>query len=387
MRYLRCLFVLLPAAALLAGCGEGFPDEEMHLGLDTKVRPFAIVVEPPEAAPGDTVQVTLHARAPRPDDLDITWRVALDFDRGLYDVDEVERNLRTLAVPPPVIDADGFLTQTFQWVVPDSTLLYSSAIPVVPDDPALPAIVALLPGLDASPPLRKDEIDAWLKAHDIYDVLVMDLPTQAATWALADRFACAVRLRATLRTDVVVDVTRNLTVRYTRQLGGPNGNRNTGVPLFEVVALEKRDASIADISAAGVPQTRYPFVDYFGGRLAERVDVPLHDDWTYYMRSSYDAQYYSSPWDPTFITYESGHTSWYYYRQDAPTSDHVFFVTEEGDDAEMWNLDETARIMPDGPGSTFRVVCVVRDDRIEWVSFNATPGSALVEGIVSFQAP
>ncbi len=37
MRYLRCLFVLLPAAALLAGCGEGFPDEEMHLGLDTKV--------------------------------------------------------------------------------------------------------------------------------------------------------------------------------------------------------------------------------------------------------------------------------------------------------------------------------------------------------------
>ena len=53
----------------------------------------------------------------------------------------------------------------------------------------------------------------------------------------------------------------------------------------------------------------------------------------------------------------------------------------------MWNLDESARIMPDGPGSTFRVVCVVRDDRIEWVSFNATPGLALIEGIVSFQAP
>ncbi|MBK7672935.1 MAG: hypothetical protein IPJ24_16350 [bacterium] len=386
MRYLRCLFVLLPAAALLAGCGEGFPDEEMHLGLDAKVRPYAVVIEPPEAAPGDTVQVTLYARAPRPDDLDITWRVALDFDRGLYEVDEVERNLRALAVPPPVFDADGFLTQTFRWVVPDSTLLYSSAIPEVPDDPALPAIVALLPGLDTSAPLRKDEIDAWLKAHDIYDVLAMDLPTVNATWALADRFACAVRLRATLRTDVVVDVTRNLTIRYTRQMGGPNGNVNTYVPRFEVVAVEKRDAAAVDIYAEGVAHTIYRFIDD-GERLADRVDVPLHDDWTYFFRSAFVTQNYSSPWDPAFFSSEAGNYDWYYYRQDAPTSEHAFFVTDDGDAAEMWNLDEHVRVVPDGPGSTFRVVCVVRDSRIEWVSFHATPGTALVEGIVSFQAP
>lgn len=387
MRHLCRLAALLPAVAIMAGCGEGFPDEEMHLGLDDKVRPYAILVEPPEAAPGDTVQVTLLARAPRPGDLDITWRVALDFDSGLYDVDEVERNQRTLAVPPPVIDADGFLTQTFQWVVPDSTLLYSSAIPVVPDDPALPAIAALLPGLDASPPLRKDEIDFWLKERDVFEVREMDLTTQAATWALADRFSCAVRFRATLRTDIVVDVTRNLTIRHTRRLEGPNANENTTVIAFRIVALAKRDATIAEIDDLDLVQSHYWFLDTDGRRIADRVIIPFHDDWTYFVGSTFVSQVYSSPWNPSYFTRESGRHDWYYYRQDAPTSTHAFFVTESGDEAEMWNLDEIARIVPDGPGSTFRIVTVVRDYRNEWVSFQVTPGAALAEGIVSFQAP
>jgi hypothetical protein len=390
VKRLTLLASLTILAGLLAGCGEGFPDEEMHLGLDDKVRPFAILVEPPEAAPGDSVRVTLLARAPHPSAIDISWQVALDFDRGLYEVDGVERNLRPLAAPEPVHDADGFLSQSFTWVVPDSASLLSSALPEVIDDPALAGIGTLLPGLGAGPTWRKDELDAWLKAQDPGTLAAMDPVARAAAWGLADRFACAVRFRATLRaagSDDVVDVTRNLTIRHTGRLEGPNTNRNTFVISLEVIGVARRDASPSDLADPDLASARWVLVDGGGHPLRGRVDVPLDPDWTYFARADFAAQPYTSPWDPTLVIEELGSFRWYYHRQDAPTSDHAFLLTDEGDDAEMWNLDELVRLAPDGPGSTFRLLLVARDTRREWTSFHAAPGAGVAEGVIAFMAP
>lgn len=390
MKRLGLVVSLLPVAGLLAGCGEGFPDEEMHLGLDDKVRPYAILLEPPEAAPGDTVRITLLARAPRPAALDIAWRVALDYDLGLYGVDEVERNLRPLAAPAPAFDQDGFLAQSFTWIVPDSAQLYSSALPPVIDDPALAALAAQLPGLGEGPAWRKEEIDAWLKAQDAGTLAAMDPAARAAAWHLADRFACAVRFRATLRADGagdIVDATRNLTIRHTRRLDGPNANHNTYVASFAIAAVGRRDASPADLQNPDLPQLRLGFGDGWAHGQPDRLEFPLYPDWTYFALADFAAQTYTSPWDPGLVLEETGTFRWYYHRQDAPTSDHAFLVTDDGDDAEMWNLDEVVRLEPAGPGSTFRLLLVARDYRREWVSFHATPGTGVAEGIVAFVAP
>ena len=67
--------LLMLSAFLLSSCTEGFPDEEMHFGIEDKVRPYAVIIEPPEAAPGDVVEVTFLARVPDQSDLDITWHI------------------------------------------------------------------------------------------------------------------------------------------------------------------------------------------------------------------------------------------------------------------------------------------------------------------------
>lgn len=381
------ILLALPGLLWLAGCGEGFPDEEMHLGLEQKTRPFTVVVDPPEAAPGQTVQVTLLARTPWPDELDITWRVALDYDLGLYEVDEVERNFRDLEAPLPEADEDGFLTQTFTWTVPDSVLLQTSALPDVLDDPVMVVLAEALLGPEASSPPTRAEVDAWLKSLAAADMAALSPEERQAVWALADRFACQVRLRAALRDDLVLDVTRNLTIRHTARLQGPNANTNARVRDFAVVALAKRDAPESDIGNSSVEQTLYRFLDQDGEMVADRVQVPLHENWTYYLTTDFDSQHYTSPFDPSLVLPEDGTHRWYYYRQDAPGSGHQFFVTEDGDEAQMWDLDERARIMPAGAGSVFRVVSVIRDARSEWVMYHAVPGTGFAEGVVEFVAP
>jgi len=383
----NCIALLLILVAIMvSACGDGFPDEEMHLGLEDKVRPYGVVVEPAEAAPGDTVQVTLYAQVPNPNELDITWRVALDYDLGLYGTDEVERNYRNLAVPMPTVDSDGFLSQTFQWVVPDSALLYASALPQILNDPAMIFLAEELIGPEAGSPPTKSAVDSWLKEMTVDESSFAPPMETVATWALADRFACQVRFRATLRTDRIIDVTRNLTIRHTKRLNGPNTNTNPAIWNLSVVDLPKADASVDDLNDPAIEKTIYPIIDFFWSEN-DPVQIPVQAGHTYYLKIEPLEESFSSPFDPGLFLTERVSYHWYYYRQDNPTSDHNFFVTEEGEGAQMWDLDDEARIMPDGGGSVFRVTTVTRDFRDNWVQYHATPGVTLTEFILEFVAP
>ncbi len=385
MKYLR--LTLLLAALALTGCNEGFPDEEMHFGLDQKIRPYAVAFEPAEAAPGETVQVTLLARAPQPDELDIMWKVALDYDLGLYETGETERNYRYLTTDLPVADADGFVSQTFSWVVPDSALLYTSALPEVLTDPTMVFLASELIGPAAGSPPTRSAVDAWLKALTPADLAAMSDLEREGTWALSDRFACQVRFRATLQTDQVVDVTRNLTIRHTGRLGGPNTNHNTEILGLAVAAVEKYDAKKSDLDDPSIKKTWYEIIDENGVRVADQVQVPLNSEWTYYLTTSFRSEQYTSPFDPDQLVPELADYRWHYYRPSDPTAAHQFFVAEDGTEAEMWNLGRRARIMPDGVGSLFRVVVTARDERADWVQYHAAPGTGVAEAIVEFVAP
>ena len=390
MKNLKTAALLLLAAVALAGCGDGFPDEEMHLGLDDKVRPVRRDHRSARGVAGrHRARVTL-LRARRAPGRRWTSPGAWPWTSTAACTMSTTSSAISARWPRrrPRSTSDGFLTQTFTWVVPDSALLYASSIPDEIDDPALAELTALLPGLGSGTTLPQDRGRCLAEgARRRTRSVAMDPDPQAATWALADRFVCAVRFRATLRTEVTVDVTRNLTIRQTRRLEGPNANRNTQVSSLRLVALEKHNAPLGDIIDPDVAVTFYDFIDAWGGRVSDHVQVPYHHNWTYYLVTGYRPQAYTSPWDPGFHIVEGATYLWYYFRRDDPTADQPFFVTSDGSDAEMWNLDSSVRLMPAGAGSTYRTVAVVRDIRNEWASFNVAPGLALAEGLITFVEP
>jgi hypothetical protein len=388
-RLVTSLALTLPLLVLLAGCGDSFPDEEMHLGLELKTRPYGIIIEPPEAHPGQEVQVTLLGHTPSPSALEISWQVALDYDLGLYEVDEIERNFRPVPAGSIAFDDDGFFTQTFTWTVPDSALIHTSALGEVITDEFLAGLATMAMAATGDPvsdPPLKSEVDSWLKDLTSPGIDALGPEDRFAVLALVDRFACQIRLRATLDDGNLVDATKNLTVRHSGRLPSTNINLNTEVTSFRLVALHKRNAETADLDDESIKRTVFDL-----GTSAEQpgapLAIPFDADRSYFLEIDHSLQIYDAPYEMGIQESEGHSQRWYYFRRDDPRSAAAFFVNDDGDPAEMFDLDERARIDPDGVGSEYRVVAVPRDGRDDWRAFHATPGTGLAQAWLLFVEP
>lgn len=383
---LRPWTLLLALTAILGGCSETYPDEEMHFGLEDKTRPYAITLEPPEASPGESVVVTLHYHAARPSAMSATWRVALDFADGPYEADRIERRLVPLdAVPPPTVDRHGFATQRFTYTVPDSVPLWSTHLPEVIADPDLLALLgALSIGQPGRPP-RKGEVDAWLRALTSDDLAALDEPARLTVQRLADLFACAIRFRASLDDGAMtVDVTRSLTVRYSRRLASANVNTNAAITRWAIGVIAERDVDLRQLDRWEDRIVWHEFSGTSPDGLPE-ARVVAGADHTCFLRVRFEPQRYTSPFEPDAEVQEQGEYRWYYYRLDAPGSSHRLLANNDGEETEMWELDDDVRLLPPGGNSRYRLLAVVRDVRVEWVQFAASPGATVVVVEVVFE--
>ncbi len=383
----RCAWrLLLPGLLLAAACGEAFNDIEMHLGLEDKTRPLAILCEPPEAAPGDTVLVTLLLYTPDPAALSVDWRVALDYTVGPYGAEVIERRLVPLAPPAPVDEGEGFLSQQFRFVVPDSALLWASALSDPLDDPAMVALAAAqLPAGTPLPP-AKATVAAYLAALTAADLAALPADRQAAVWGLADRFASRIRFRAAVASELYVEVTRSLTVRHSGRLGSPNANRNPDYEDFEILAIPHPDVAFADRLLYEDELLHFPFAS---GESLPALRVTQRADWTYYVTLAAQRQFYTSPYSGEQLFAEQSSYRWYYVAMDDPRDPYPLFRDDDGDATEMWTLDESVRLEPPPAAGErrYRLVCCLRDSRPEWEQYAATPGLTLVMGELTFAPP
>ena len=389
MRYLWLL--LAPLILPLAGCDTTFPNEEMDVAGSDKTRPFAIVCEPAEAAPGETVTVTMHYYEPDPDRHDVSWRVALDYDLGLYEADEVERDFVELdaQVAPPLHDEHGFCTQAFTYTIPDDALLRASSQPEVITDELVLALARPLLGLGDDEPLMKEELDrrlALIAAGDVPWEYISNPEIRYAWGRLGDLFACEMRFRAAIDGMVQVDVTKNLTVRYSQHLVSFNINVNPWISSTYIQAVPHPDIAYEDIDTYADEILVYGMIS--AGWSGDLAEIPLHDDWTYYLRTEYFIQGYTSPFEDEHHR-EDAYSRWYYYNLDNPGSSHPLFVQDDGGEAEMYDLNESVRLLqPAQPGQLgYRIVTCIRGERLEWRSYAFAPGVGLVYSEFVFVDP
>lgn len=380
----RAILALIAPAVLLAGCGGEFPNQEMDLAGGQKLRPLAVVLDPPEAPPGATVTVTLHYFSPDREPVQVDWRVALDYRLGLYDVDEVEGDVVEITeVEPPVYDDVGYAVQSFTFRVPDNVLVTTGAHPDTLTDELLLAVARPLLGKADDEPVRRRELDLAFKQNDF----VVGAPPEAMAY-LADLFGCEIRFRARLQRGISLDVTRNLTVRYSTYTASLNVNRNPWLQRLNLYAVPHPDV---DADRLGDYESELRVYPLAGDGVASVLrSVPLHRDWTYVLGLSMGLDEYTSPFEPDVPRVEKYDASWYHVNLDEPLDPDPFFVTDEGDEAEMDDLDSRVRLaQPTGDGPhRYRVTAVVRDRRLEWTgTYVTTPGASLITGEFEFVAP
>jgi len=185
--------------------------------------------------------------------------------------------------------------------------------------------------------------------------------------AFSDLFACQVRLRAKIRSGINLDVTRNLTVRYSRKFGSSNVNENSAIERIGIIGVAHDD-------------------------LEAREDIGLYaNDTTWVFHASRpDLVEQAVAVEGRFEHEEQPEHFWYYTTLDPVTLIDGFYVTDSGDEADdMYVFDdhETVRIAPPiglGP-KLIRMYVVSRDYRPEWRMYHATPGATLQHMDVLFE--
>jgi hypothetical protein len=373
---LKIILLSLCVLTLMNGCAD-FLRKEMNVYEDDKLRPFAIIVEPPEAAPGETVSVTIQYYQPDGAQNTILWRAALDFDFDIYGDLETERNYLYLeeiqTIPAPIVDENGLATQSFSFTVPDSTILVSTALQGSYDSSEIPAHLLPLLGAANDDYITKSELDAFFRDTD-FDQLYAILPAEdvATIIGLSEIFACQIRLRAKIRGGIHLDVIKNFTVRWAGDTGSEYLNANPIIGNVALLAIDHPDVDDADDIGQYDIDTTYIY--HSDPAQIESGPVSIDPQKSYYIFVTHDEQDYYSP--AGYLNDEEYFYSWHYTSLDGMSSEVDFFYQEDEGEGDATDFEEFTRLLPGKYGlhQKFRMFIVVRDYRPEWRIFNGTTG-------------
>ncbi|MCP4545169.1 MAG: hypothetical protein GY835_01735 [bacterium] len=379
------IFLILLGAVLLTGCSNDFDTNELDVNSGSKTRPFTIICDPPDASPGETVAVTLRFYEPDPANVTVIWQLALDYTDDIYGDQESEDGIVDLheiaLIPAPVFDENGVGEQTFEFVVPENTLLVSNGLVDVYDADLPPALAELF-GQATPGQLTRAELDAFFSTCDPTEY---DGETLAILQEISGYFACQIRLRAKIRSGISLDVTKNMTVRYSRKLGSGNINHNPVIDWMALLSVHHKD--VDDFDDVGNYTCDTTYVWHGDPEQMETDPIPVKRNWTYYLIVRHRTEMYVSP---AGLTHEEDHSSdWYYLRLDDTATSADFMEEESGHDAHMSSGEGYVQVTPpiNEASRRIRIFAVVRDFRYEWELFNAAPGGCYETVVLEFETP
>lgn len=227
-------YLFLSLCLLVLGCTE-FSTRYVNIEND-KIRPIAFICDPPEAMPGDTVDVRVFASFPNgmPD---ISWTVALDYGVDLYGNETVERHIVPLS-DLHAVNLDDSLGIHFRFVVPDSTLLFSTQLKGL-----LARNAASFGGMSVA------DLDSFLRASPPG---LLPFPGY-----LVDQFAANIKLRGHMVQNITLDITKEVTVRYTGKFNPANASKNPSIRWIKWIAVQKNKMTSPDSIR------NYPFTERY----------------------------------------------------------------------------------------------------------------------------
>ena len=215
---------------LLAVSCTNFPTPFENIEEAQKLRPFAVVCDPPESAPGDTVSVRLYYYNPPGDQPSIHWQISLDYGIDLHGSDFEKDTVSLDSMMLPGSTPDGF-----RFRVPDSVLLNSTQLGEMASNPSINPLHLAIPVIDS---LLRTAAQTGIATPQLL--------------ALADNFSCKLKLRAKMQADISLDVTMLLRVRYSNKLESPNVNVNPTLRWMGIIKVPKANFTAIDsISSSG----------------------------------------------------------------------------------------------------------------------------------------
>lgn len=313
----------LPIAAslcLFAGCAE-FPETYENVIADGNIRPFAIVLDPPEAAPGDTVQAALKlydaGKA-----YTVRWSLALKF--------QIKQGVTGSSFPTASewveLDSGSLVTGSASdglslgFVIPDgerNPLRLSSYVPsLFPESDLSAEEKSLLQGLgieSTAGGIPRDTLLAALASR-------RSLPNGLAP--LVDGFLAVLQIKAHVASPgFSVMVTKNLTVRYSNRLaaGAHLSNVNANPRLDSLGFIRVQAAGVTDFDEIREHASDTVFFAASRGEEAARAfdTLKIEPGFSYFLiASGATGQAYRSP--EGLRHEEQLAYQWFYTDLDAP---------------------------------------------------------------------
>lgn len=314
-------FLIAAPIFLLAGCAD-FPEKYENVIEDAKIRPFAIVLDPPEAAPGDTVRASLRLYDAGKS-YAVRWSLALKF--------QIKQGVTGSSFPTATewLDLDSAGLDRYQsadgpglaFAIPagsQNPLRFTGYVPeLIPESGLSAEEKSALPDIGIGSFASGIKREAMLTALDSHP----DLPNGLAS--LVDGFLAVVQIKAHVTAPgFALDVTKNLTVRYSNRLaaGGLASNVNAN-PRFDSIGLIH--VAAGGLTDAGKIARHASDTVWFAasGRASadsSRVDTVQVDpaDSYFLIASDGAAQRYRSPQGG--LHREQLFYQWFYTNMDAP---------------------------------------------------------------------
>ena len=369
MKRITPLLLTTLSLALLA-CGN-FPEKYENVIEDEKIRPLAIILDYPDAAPGDTITADL-VMYDAGKDYTIDWELSLNFSVSNYGELGKGDILYDLDADPATSYDNGRLRLKFVIPTGDNNPLVKSSL--------VPKVIELSD--DEREQLENQGFpvtSTGFKTSDLVHYLDAVPSIPAEFTSMIDQMVGLIVLTAKVQSsEFKLDVNKKVSVRYSNRLASGsyvnNVNRNPRLDAMGIISVKAKGMDDSHRIGEFEADTQYFSMNFNNNYLAlgSIVDTfVIKDEYSYFLMADTAgaAQIYRSP--ENIEHKEQLFYQWFYTNLDKTNANWEDLIELGGDHGYNGMPVVYLKIPSNKDMHNFTIRSVVRDWRPEWAMLSA----------------